>query len=96
MTFYHHCLSIYKIHQAATQAGTFVCVNNNLEILIFLSIFDSFCLVYIRATAVLCIITLITDAIATLLTGFGLRTQDHNLKYKFYRIAVLIMMVACK
>ena len=34
--------------------------------------------------------------VATILTGLGLRTQDHNLKYKFYRVAVLIMMVACK
>lgn len=49
---------------------------------------------YIKATALLCIITLITDAFATILTGLGLRTQDHNTKYKFYRIAVLIMMVA--
>lgn len=51
---------------------------------------------YIRATAALCIITLITDAVATLLTGLGLKTQDHNLKYKYYRIAVLVMMLACK
>ncbi|XP_063704622.1 transmembrane protein 47 isoform X2 [Culicoides brevitarsis] len=49
---------------------------------------------YIRATAALCIITLITDAIATVLTGLGLRTQDHNSKYKFYRFAVLVMMIA--
>lgn len=51
---------------------------------------------YIRATAALCIITLITDAIATVLTGLGLRTQDHNQKYKYYRFAVLVMMIACK
>ncbi|XP_052564209.1 transmembrane protein 47 isoform X2 [Culex pipiens pallens] len=49
---------------------------------------------YIKATAALCIITLATDALATILTGLGLRTQDHNLKYKFYRVAVLVMMVA--
>uniref|UniRef100_A0A8W7PBE0 Transmembrane protein 47 n=1 Tax=Anopheles coluzzii TaxID=1518534 RepID=A0A8W7PBE0_ANOCL len=49
---------------------------------------------YIKATAALCIITLVTDALGTFLTGLGLRTQDHNLKYKFYRVAVLIMMVA--
>uniref|UniRef100_A0A336MHU7 CSON001492 protein n=1 Tax=Culicoides sonorensis TaxID=179676 RepID=A0A336MHU7_CULSO len=49
---------------------------------------------YIRATAALCIITLISDAIATVLTGLGLRTQDHNSKYKFYRFAVLVMMIA--
>lgn len=39
-------------------------------------------------------ITLITDAISTLLTGIGLKTLDANLKYKFYRIAVLVMMVS--
>lgn len=49
---------------------------------------------YIKATAILCVITLITDAISTLLTGIGLKTLDANLKYKFYRIAVLIMMVS--
>ncbi|CRL01790.1 CLUMA_CG015006, isoform A [Clunio marinus] len=49
---------------------------------------------YIKATAILCVITLITDAISTLLTGTGLKTTDANLKYKFYRIAVLVMMVA--
>lgn len=49
-------------------------------------------LVYIKATAILCVITLITDAISTLLTGIGLKTLDANLKYKFYRIAVLVMM----
>nr|XP_029717412.1 transmembrane protein 47-like isoform X2 [Aedes albopictus]XP_029717421.1 transmembrane protein 47-like isoform X2 [Aedes albopictus] len=49
---------------------------------------------YIKATAGLCIITLVTDIIATILTGLGLNTQDHNRKYKFYRVAVLVMMVA--
>lgn len=49
---------------------------------------------YIKATAILCVITLITDAIATLLAGFGLRTLEANLKYKFYRISVLVMIVA--
>lgn len=51
---------------------------------------------YIKATAGLCIITLVTDVIATILTGLGLNTQDHNRKYKFYRVAVLVMMVACE
>lgn len=51
---------------------------------------------YIKATAALCIITLITDVIATVLTGLGLKSQNHNLKYKFYRIAVLVMLVSCK
>ncbi|XP_065369496.1 transmembrane protein 47 isoform X1 [Calliphora vicina] len=49
---------------------------------------------YIRATAVLCVITLITDVVATILTGLGLKTQNHNLKYKFYRIAVLVMLLS--
>ncbi|XP_023164593.1 transmembrane protein 47 isoform X1 [Drosophila hydei] len=49
---------------------------------------------YIKATAALCIITLITDVVATVLTGLGLKTQNHNLKYKFYRIAVLVMLVS--
>ncbi|KRF83476.1 transmembrane protein 47 isoform X1 [Drosophila virilis] len=49
---------------------------------------------YIKATAALCIITLITDVIATVLTGLGLKSQNHNLKYKFYRIAVLVMLVS--
>lgn len=52
--------------------------------------------VYIKATAGLCILSLIADAVATLLTGFGLRTQNYNLKYKFYRKAVLVMLLACK
>ncbi|XP_037947139.1 transmembrane protein 47 isoform X1 [Teleopsis dalmanni] len=47
---------------------------------------------YIKATAGLCILTLITDVIATILTGLGLKTQNHNLKYKFYRIAVIVML----
>lgn len=51
---------------------------------------------YIKATAALCILTLVADAVATFLTGSGLRTQDHNKKYKFYRIAVIIMSIARK
>lgn len=38
--------------------------------------------VYIKATAILCIITAVADAIATLLTGLGLKTIDANLKYR--------------
>ncbi|KAL7028963.1 hypothetical protein ACKWTF_006050 [Chironomus riparius] len=56
--------------------------------------FDSRDKFYIKATAILCVITLITDAIATILTGFGLKTLEANLKYKFYRIAVLVMIVS--
>lgn len=37
---------------------------------------------------------MITDAISTLLTGIGLKTLDANIKYKFYRIAVLVSMVS--
>lgn len=50
--------------------------------------------VYIKATAILCVITAVTDAIATLLTGLGLKTTDPNLKYRLYRLAVLVMIVA--
>jgi hypothetical protein len=39
-------------------------------------------LVYIKATAILCVITAVADAIATLLTGLGLKTIDPNLKYR--------------
>ncbi|XP_055387661.1 transmembrane protein 47 isoform X1 [Condylostylus longicornis] len=49
---------------------------------------------YIKATAALCIITLFTDVIATVLTGLGLKTQNHNLKYTFYRVAVLVMLLS--
>lgn len=55
-----------------------------------------FFVVYIKATAALCILSLITDIIATILTGIGLRTKNQNTKYKFYRRAVLVMLVACK
>ncbi|CAH1405094.1 unnamed protein product [Nezara viridula] len=37
---------------------------------------------YIKVAAALCIIALLTDAMATLLTGIGLRTTDHRTKYK--------------
>lgn len=52
--------------------------------------------VYIKATATLCIITLLTDIAATTLTCMGLKTQNHNMKYKYYRYAVLVMLVSCK
>lgn len=55
-----------------------------------------FILVYIKATAGLCILSLVTDTIATILTGIGLHTKNQNIKYKFYRRAVLIMLVACE
>ncbi|KAL5273190.1 hypothetical protein ACFFRR_000135 [Megaselia abdita] len=49
---------------------------------------------YIKATATLCIITLLTDIAATTLTCMGLKTQNHNMKYKYYRYAVLVMLVS--
>lgn len=49
---------------------------------------------YIRAAAALCIITLITDIVATLFTGIGLRSNDHRKKYKYYRIAVYVMILS--
>jgi hypothetical protein len=49
---------------------------------------------YIRAAAALCIITLVTDIVATLLTGLGLRSKDHRTKYKYYRWAVYIMVLS--
>ncbi|KAK2706508.1 hypothetical protein QYM36_016517 [Artemia franciscana] len=49
---------------------------------------------YIRATAALCIITLFTDAFATLLTGLGLKSEDPEKKYKYYRLAVYIMLLS--
>lgn len=51
---------------------------------------------YMRAAAALCIITLVTDLVATVLTGLGLRTQDHHTKYKYYRFAVFVMGLSRK
>lgn len=51
---------------------------------------------YIQAAAALCIITLLTDLVATVLTGLGLRTKEHHTKYKYYRFAVIIMALARK
>uniref|UniRef100_A0A2S2P214 Transmembrane protein n=3 Tax=Aphidini TaxID=33387 RepID=A0A2S2P214_SCHGA len=49
---------------------------------------------YIRVAAALCIVTLVTDIVATLLTGLGLRSKDQRTKYKFYRVAVYVMLLA--
>jgi len=49
---------------------------------------------YIQGTAVLCVITLLTDLVATVLTGLGLKTKDHHTKYKYYRFAVIVMALA--
>ncbi|KAJ8918590.1 hypothetical protein NQ315_013095, partial [Exocentrus adspersus] len=49
---------------------------------------------YIRAAAALCVITLLTDLVATVLTGLGLGTKDHHTKYKYYKFAVIVMGLA--
>ncbi|XP_012277770.1 transmembrane protein 47 isoform X1 [Orussus abietinus] len=49
---------------------------------------------YIRAAAALCVVCLIADIAATILTGLGLRSQDHRDKHKFYRLAVFCMGLA--
>jgi hypothetical protein len=51
---------------------------------------------YIKAAAALCVVCLLTDIAATILTGLGLRTQDHRDKHKYYRFAVFSMGIACK
>lgn len=49
---------------------------------------------YIKVTAFLCIVTLATDVISTIVTGIGIKTQNLNNKYKCYRIAVLVMLMS--
>lgn len=49
---------------------------------------------YIRGTAALLIIALLTDFFGTLLTGLGLRSTDPNKKYKYYRVAIYSLLVA--
>ncbi|XP_066247703.1 uncharacterized protein [Euwallacea similis] len=49
---------------------------------------------YIKASATLCVITLLTDLVATVLTGLGLRTKDHHTKFKYYRFAVIVMGIS--
>ncbi|XP_014254134.1 transmembrane protein 47 isoform X2 [Cimex lectularius] len=49
---------------------------------------------YIKIAAGLCIVALVTDAMATILTGIGLKTSDYRTKYKFYRIAVYVMILS--
>ncbi|RXG70833.1 Transmembrane protein 47, partial [Armadillidium vulgare] len=49
---------------------------------------------YILASAILCIICLFLDIIATFLTGIGLGKTDLNQKAKYYRNAVWIMTLA--
>ncbi|XP_043283376.1 transmembrane protein 47 isoform X2 [Venturia canescens] len=49
---------------------------------------------YIKAAAALCVVCLLADIAATLLTGLGLRSKDHRNKHKCYRIAVFCMGLA--
>lgn len=49
---------------------------------------------YIRGTAALVIICVMTDFFGTLLTGLGLRSTDPNKKYKYYRVAIYALSVS--
>ncbi|XP_058805369.1 transmembrane protein 47 isoform X2 [Phymastichus coffea] len=49
---------------------------------------------YIKAAAALCVLCLLADIAATILTRLGLRCQDHSDKHKYYRLAVFCMGVA--
>lgn len=49
---------------------------------------------YIQATAALCVLCLLCDIFATVVTGFGLCSKDPQRKYLFYRIAVYVMVFA--
>ncbi|KAK3871819.1 hypothetical protein Pcinc_023059 [Petrolisthes cinctipes] len=49
---------------------------------------------YIKASAALCVICLVLDLIATVLTGLGLSNNDPNVKTRYYRLAVWIMTLA--
>ncbi len=48
---------------------------------------------YVRASAALIIIVVLTDFFGTLLTGLGLRSTDPNKKYKYYRVASWALVV---
>lgn len=49
---------------------------------------------YIKVAAILCIVTLVTDLIASLLTGLGIRSKDYRTKRKFYRGGVYFMVLS--
>merc|ERR1719167_2069799 len=49
---------------------------------------------YVRGTAALLVICVLTDFFGTLLTGLGLRSTDPNKKYKYYRVAIYALLVA--
>ncbi|TRY79648.1 hypothetical protein TCAL_06589 [Tigriopus californicus] len=50
---------------------------------------------YIKVTAGLIIVVCFTDFFGTLLTGLGLRSTDPNKKYKYYRVAIYSLVIAC-
>nr|CAG4648364.1 EOG090X0HIV [Moina brachiata] len=49
---------------------------------------------YIHITAALCILALVTDIFATLLTGLGLQSGDPPKKRKYYRLAIYVMLAS--
>ncbi|XP_013780824.1 transmembrane protein 47-like [Limulus polyphemus] len=49
---------------------------------------------YIQGSAALCVITLLCDIGATVLTGLGLCNKEPIRKYKFYRLALYVMVCA--
>ncbi|XP_037090069.1 transmembrane protein 47-like isoform X2 [Pollicipes pollicipes] len=49
---------------------------------------------YIIVSEALAICCTLLDAFATLMAGLGLRSKDTNKKYRFYRAAVYVMIVA--
>jgi len=49
---------------------------------------------YIRVAAVLSVITLLADIVATIMTGFGLCSKDPNKKYTLYRFSLHVMVGA--
>lgn len=51
---------------------------------------------YIQGAAALCVITVLMDIAATIMTGMGLCSKDPTRKYALYRFALYVMVGACK
>lgn len=51
---------------------------------------------YIQGAAALCVITILMDIAATIMTGMGLCSKDPTRKYALYRFALYVMVGACK
>lgn len=49
---------------------------------------------YIQAAAALCVVTLLMDIAATIMTGMGLCSKDPARKYSLYRFALYVMVGA--